>query len=85
MAISANKTIPSLADVLNSDSPNYNPNFLIEPDVAGQALDVSSGTLSVWRSTGRYNLPFVKVGRKVRYRAGDVLAFIERRTQTQTT
>ena len=45
---------------------------------------MSEGTLSVWRSTGRYDLPFVKIGRKVRYRLGDVMDFIARRTMTHT-
>jgi hypothetical protein len=29
-------------------------------------------------------LPFVKVGRRVRYRIGDLLAFVESRTQLHT-
>ena len=37
-------------------------------------------TLAVWRSTGRYNLPFVKIGRLVKYREADLVAFIDRRT-----
>ena len=44
-------------------------------------LGVSTGTLSVWRSTGRYRLPFIKVGRKVRYRRSDLLAWLESRTR----
>ena len=44
---------------------------LCDDKAAADILDVSPGTLSVWRSTGRYNLPFVKIGRKVRYRKSD--------------
>lgn len=54
---------------------------LLDDDDAAAALDTTPGTLSVWRSTGRYKLPFVKIGRKVRYRVGDLRAFIERRTR----
>lgn len=57
---------------------------LLDESDAANALDVSAGTLSVWRSTGRYNLPFVKIGRRVKYRAADLLEFIERRTKTHT-
>jgi hypothetical protein len=57
---------------------------LLDEIDAAAALDASPGTLSVWRSTGRYNLPFVKVGRKVRYRAGDLRAFLAERTHTHT-
>jgi hypothetical protein len=57
---------------------------LLDDIDAAAALDISPGTLSVWRSTGRYNLPFVKIGRTVRYRVGDLRAFIESRTKTHT-
>ena len=37
----------------------------------GQAavLGLKKGTLSIWRTTGRYDLPYLKIGRLVRYRA----------------
>lgn len=54
---------------------------LIDDHAAAAMLDVSRGTLSVWRSTGRYSLPFVKIGRKVRYRRTDVLAWLEKRVR----
>lgn len=57
---------------------------LLDDIDAAAVLNVSPGTLSVWRSTGRYNLPFVRIGRKIRYRAGDLRAFIAKRTQTHT-
>lgn len=59
------------------------PNPLLTPETAAKYLGIKPETLAVWRSTGRYNLPFVKVGRWVRYREEDVLAFIESRTQTK--
>lgn len=52
---------------------------LLDDKAAAALLDVTPGTLSVWRSTGRYNLPFLKVGRKVRYRRADLLAWLESR------
>lgn len=54
---------------------------LLNENSAAALLDVSPGTLSVWRSTGRYNLPFLKIGRKVRYRHADLLAWMESRTR----
>lgn len=57
---------------------------LLTEDQTAAILEVASGTLSVWRSTGRYNLPFLKIGRKVRYRAGDVRQFMESRVKTHT-
>ena len=54
---------------------------LLDEKAAAQFLDNSPGTLSVWRSTGRYNLPFIKIGRNVRYRRSDLLAWLEKRTR----
>jgi excisionase family DNA binding protein len=54
---------------------------LLSEQEAAALLTCSPGTLSVWRSTGRYNLPFLKVGRMVRYRRADLLAWLEARTR----
>ena len=54
---------------------------LLDDKAAAAMLDVSPGTLSVWRSTGRYALPFLKIGRKVRYRRADLLAWMEKRVR----
>ncbi|MCG9697185.1 helix-turn-helix domain-containing protein [Shewanella sp. Isolate11] len=51
---------------------------------AANYLGVKPETLDVWRSAGRYAIPFVKVGRRVFYRQSDLDAFIASRTQTQT-
>lgn len=54
----------------------------VEP--TAKFLGVGAQTLAVWRSTGRHALPFVKVGRRVRYRVADLQAWLERRTATHT-
>lgn len=54
---------------------------LLDDKAAASILDVSPGTLSVWRSTGRYNLPFLKIGRKVRYRRADLEAWLASRVR----
>lgn len=54
---------------------------LLDEQAAAALLTVAPGTLGVWRSTGRYNLPFLKVGRNVRYRRSDLLAWLEKRTR----
>ena len=51
---------------------------------AASVLGLAPGTLAVWRCTGRYDLAYVRVGRRIRYRVGDLRAFLERRTQTHT-
>jgi excisionase family DNA binding protein len=54
---------------------------LMDEKQAADYLNISPGTLSVWRSTGRYAIPFVKVGRCVRYRRCDLAAWLESRTR----
>ena len=63
--------------------PSRPPNQ-IDDHQAALALGVKVGTLSVWRSTGRYGLPFSKIGRLVRYRLADVAKFIDSRTSIHT-
>jgi hypothetical protein len=46
---------------------------------AADFLGVSPTTLTTWRCTRRYDLPYVKVGGLVRYQEADLLAFIESR------
>ena len=50
-----------------------------EAEAAGK-LGVKCGTLQVWRSTKRYHLPYVKVGRLVRYRDSALDKFLQERT-----
>jgi hypothetical protein len=54
---------------------------LVDEKTAAEILCTTPGTLSVWRSTGRYALPFLKIGRKVRYRISDLDAWLEQRTR----
>jgi len=54
---------------------------LLDETQAAQYLNVEARTLAVWRSTGRYDLPFVKIGRCVRYKKSDLDAWIEKRTR----
>ena len=58
---------------------------LLDPERVAAILGVSVKTLNVWRCTGRYALPFVKIGARVKYRASDVERFIELRTRSTCT
>lgn len=57
---------------------------LIPSTKAAEYLGISNKTLSKWRYTGEHQIPFVKMGRYVKYRISDLDAFIESRTMTQT-
>jgi len=53
------------------------PQDHLTPREAARYLNVPEATLSVWRSTNRVRLPYVKLGgRHVRYRRKDLEAFI---------
>ena len=47
---------------------------------AATYLGISPQTLAVWACNKRYDLPFIKIGRRVMYRLADLQAFIERNT-----
>jgi excisionase family DNA binding protein len=52
---------------------------LLSRKEAANYLKVTEGTLAVWLSTKRYNLPVVKIGRLAKYRKIDLDAFIASR------
>lgn len=56
-----------------------NPADLLTDAQVAQLLDVSTKTLATWRSTGRYALPFLRIGARIRYRRQDVAAWLESR------
>jgi excisionase family DNA binding protein len=53
---------------------------LLDTDLAAAYLGIKGGTLAIWRCTGRYGLPFVRVGRRVKYRRADLDRFLDSRT-----
>jgi excisionase family DNA binding protein len=57
---------------------------LLSRKEAAEILGVTPGTLAVWACTRRHNLPFIKVGRAVRYRRKDLEAWMASRTVNGT-
>ena len=53
---------------------------LFTPVQMAELLGVSTGTLAVWRCTKRYPLPYIKIGRSVRYSRAQSQKFIISRT-----
>ena len=66
------------------DCDPQHPPAQIDDTRAASVLGVRATTMCVWRSTGRYNLPYIKVGRLVRYRISDLAEFLARRTACHT-
>jgi hypothetical protein len=57
---------------------------LLRPDEVAKLLRLKNvGSLAVWRSVHRYDLPFVKLGSRCLYRRRDVLEFIARNFHKQ--
>lgn len=57
---------------------------LLDDAQAAAALGLKPSTLGVWRSTGRYALRYLKVGRRVKYKAGDLVEWLESRARLHT-
>lgn len=60
--------------------PTLTTSALMTPAQAAAYMGVEVATLAVWRCTGRYALPYLKVGRLVRYRQSDLDAFLKTRS-----
>ena len=60
-----------------------NPEMLTRKEAADY-LGLSANTLSSWASNGRVKLPFVRLGRAVRYRRRDLDRFITSGATDQT-
>lgn len=52
---------------------------LLTPRQVAEILGVTVGTLSIWRCLRRYDLPYKKIGRLVKYEVQAVADFIDRR------
>jgi excisionase family DNA binding protein len=52
---------------------------LLTPAQAAEVLGVKPATLEVWRSNKRHVIPYIKVGRLVRYRRSALAAFLASR------
>jgi predicted DNA-binding transcriptional regulator AlpA len=57
---------------------------LLTPAQTAEILGVAEDTLTVWRCTRRVVLPYVKIGRHVRYDPASIAQFIKERTATGT-
>lgn len=56
------------------------PPKFIDTDKSAEYLGIKPQTLALWRMTKRYQIPYTKVGRCVRYRVADLDAWLASRT-----
>lgn len=57
---------------------SFTDDVLATPDEAAKLIKINASTLQKWRSTGENAIPFVKIGRSVRYRVTDLRDYVER-------
>ena len=60
-------------------------NKLLTEKEAAEFLGLTQSALQGWRSTGRYSLPFIKLGFLVRYRESDLRHWLDTRTRSGST
>jgi excisionase family DNA binding protein len=53
---------------------------LLTREAAAEYLGIQAQTLAAWASAKRYSLPYIKIGRCVRYRKRDLDRFLAART-----
>lgn len=68
------KKATSLAEIVSLSRELLNSNE------AAAHIGVMPSTLAVWRCTKRYPIPYLKVGRLVKYRRTDLDAYLMSRT-----
>lgn len=69
-----------MQSAISSVIKNQSTDPLLTPPEAAAYIGVTENTLSVWRCVGRYNIPFIKVGRLVKYRKSALDTFLDSRT-----
>lgn len=82
-SINHNDALNNLLSAIIAETTNPNPT-LINPTETAQQINVTVKTLANWRSTGKYKLPYVRVGNRIFYRQSDINAWLDSRTQTST-
>lgn len=53
---------------------------LYDRQQAATYLGIKPNTLATWNCTKRYRIPYIKVGRLVKYRISDLDEFLQQRT-----
>lgn len=56
---------------------------LLSRKEAASYLSVQPQTLAVWASTKRYQLPYIKIGRSIKYKVDDLEQFIQQNYQKE--
>lgn len=63
-------------------SSTNDSNTLLTRQQAADFLGCKASTLAIWKCTKRYPLPYVKIGKNVRYKLSDLIEFIKNNTES---
>ena len=63
---------------VQSAQPTFNDDALTDTIGASILLKIPVKTLQKWRSTGYNSIPYIRIGRKIRYRPSDLKAYVDR-------
>ncbi len=69
---------------INQTNTNHDNDKLLTTDQTAEYLGVGKETLNVWRATKRYNIPYIKVGKLIKYRKSDLDRWLDERTCDNT-
>ena len=58
-------------------SISLDDNVIVNTSEAARLIRTPEKSLIKWRSTGEHNIPYIKIGRNVRYRTADLRKWIE--------
>jgi len=72
--------IQQLAAASSPLTPRLKNADLLNTEQAADYVGVTPHTLEVWRCVKRHAIPYIKVGRLVKYRSGDLDAWLVSRT-----
>jgi excisionase family DNA binding protein len=61
-------------------SDSQQPHPLYSSRDAANYLGIAGGTLEIWRCTKRHQIPFIRVGRLIKYRKVDLDAWLDAQT-----
>ena len=61
-------------------TPNFEHDAILDTPGASKLMKIPEATLIKWRSTGENNIPYIKIGKTVRYSSAALRAYIERHT-----
>lgn len=67
----------TLSDILNKvDNPEHYDKVLLTTAEVADITGNTISTLTTWRCTRKVNIPYIKIGKTVRYRLSDVLNYL---------